>query len=230
LTINAVILDLDGTIATFNLDYKTLRAEARGYMLNMGVPASVLAVNENIFEMLKKTEVFMNNAGKTAVSEEILAGVMGIAEKYELEAASNTSLLPGAVETLKALRKMGLKIGLCTISSRKSTDLILKRFKIGEYFDAITPREKTNHVKPNPEHCQASLQALGISSREAIVVGDSIADMKGAKDLKAIAVGLSTGVSTKEQLIHEGANYIITSITDLPGLVESINKVENASA
>ena len=218
---------MDGTIATFNLDYKTLRAEVRGYLLNIGVPASVLSVNENIFEMLKKAELFMNNVGKLDSFEEIRIGVMGIAEKFELEAAAQTSLLPGVVETLKALKKMGLKIGLCTINSRKSTESILKRFKASEYFDVITPREKAKLVKPNPEHCQASLDELKVSSEETIVVGDSVADMKGARELKTIAVGLSTGVSTKDQLIHEGANYIITSIIDLPSLIESINKIQN---
>jgi phosphoglycolate phosphatase len=201
LTINAVIFDLDGTIATFNLDYKTLRAEVRGYLLNMSVPSSVLAVNENIFEMLRKTELFMINAGKTSAVDEIRVGVMGIAEKYELEAASHTSLLPGAIETLKTLRKMGLKIALCTINSRKSTEFILNRFKIAEYFDSITPRENTSQVKPNPQHCQASLEALKVTSAEAIVVGDSVADMKGARDLKVIAVGLSTGVSTDRKSV-----------------------------
>jgi phosphoglycolate phosphatase len=229
LTINAVILDLDGTITTFNLDYKTLRAEVRGYLLNMGVPSSVLEVNENIFDMLKKTELLMINAGKTDSIEKIRLGAMGIAEKYELDAASRTSLLPGAVETLKALKKMGLKIALCTINSQKSTELILNRFKIAEYFDAITTREKTSQVKPNPKHCEASLEELKVPSTQAVVVGDSIADMIGARELKAIAVGLSTGVSNKDQLSREGANYIITSIIDLPNLVQSINEIRDAS-
>jgi HAD superfamily hydrolase (TIGR01509 family) len=229
-TINAVVFDLDGTIATFNLDFKTLRAEVRSYLLNMGVPSSVLATNENIFEMLQKTELFLNNKGKTAAVEEIRFGAMGIAEKFELEAASQTSLLPGVIETIKALKEMGLKIGLCTINGRKSTELILTRFKVAKYFDAVAPREKTVQIKPSPEHCQAALQELNVSSSETVVVGDSVADMKGAKELKAIAVGLPTGVSTKEQLIREGANYIITSIIDLPSLIEQINKLQNASA
>ena len=46
--VKAVIFDLDGTLASFNLDYKTVRAEVRGCLLNMGVPASVLSVNESI--------------------------------------------------------------------------------------------------------------------------------------------------------------------------------------
>jgi phosphoglycolate phosphatase-like HAD superfamily hydrolase len=53
-----------------------------------------------------------------------------------------------------------------------------------------------------------------------LVVGDSVADMKCAKDLGAVAVGLPTGVSTPKELTDAGANYLITSIMDVPRLVE----------
>jgi phosphoglycolate phosphatase-like HAD superfamily hydrolase len=81
-------------------------------------------------------------------------------------------------------------------------------------------------VKPSPEHLEAVLKALGVSAADAVVVGDSSADMQSAKELKAIAVGLPTGVSTIEQLTREGANYIITSITDLPVLIEKISRAQ----
>jgi phosphoglycolate phosphatase len=227
MAVKAVIFDLDGTIATFNLDFKTLRAEVRGYLLKSGVPASVLAVNESIFEMLKKAEIFMKNQGKPAsATEGIRREALAIAEKFELEAAMGASLLPGAVDTVKALRRMNLKIGLCTINSEKSMDYILKRFNVAEFFDAAVPREKVNYIKPHPEHLEAVLKALGTTAAETVVVGDSITDMQGAKELKAIAVGLPTGVSTTKQLINHGANYIITSITDLPVLIERINKTQ----
>ena len=52
--IEAVIFDLDGTLAHFNLDYKALRSEVRTYLMSIHVPVSVLDANESIFEMLKK--------------------------------------------------------------------------------------------------------------------------------------------------------------------------------
>jgi len=85
-----------------------------------------------------------------------------------------------------------------------------------------------NFVKPNPEHLEMALKVLGVAAGETVVVGDSNVDMQSARELKAIAVGLPTGVSTIEQLMHNGANYITTSITDLPVLVEKINKAEAA--
>jgi HAD superfamily hydrolase (TIGR01549 family) len=166
------------------------------------------------------------NAGKpTGVAEKIRREVLNIAEKHELEAAEKTSLLPGAVETLKTLRKMGLKMALCTINSRKSTERILTRFKIAEYFDATIPRDEVSQVKPSPEHCIAAVKALGVAPDKTLVVGDSVNDVLVAREIKAVAVGLPTGVSSKEQLVSKGANFIITSIIDLPILVDRLNSV-----
>ena len=229
MTIKAVIFDLDGTIASFNIDYRAVRADVRSFLIKRGLPASVLSINESIFEMLKKTEIFMKNNGKSEKTMmETRQKALAIAEKYELEAAKTTSLLPGVLETLKALKKMDLKIGLCTINSEKSTNYILKRFGIAEFFNAVTPRDSVKYVKPNTEHLEAALKALGVNPEEAIVIGDGAIDMRCAKELKAIAVGLPTGVSSPKELISSGANYFITSITDLPTLIEYINKTTEA--
>jgi phosphoglycolate phosphatase len=229
ISIKAVIFDLDGTITSFNLDYKAIRGEVRSYLLRVGVPTSVLSVNESIFEMLKKTEIFVKNSGKSAEAmDEIRNEALAIAEKYELEAAMSTDLLPGAVETLKALKRMDLKIGLFTLNSDKAANYILQRFKLGDFFGVTIPRNKVNYVKPNPEHLEMALKILGVAPEETVVVGDSNVDMESAKELKAIAVGLPADTSTVDQLTIHGANYIITSITDLPVLIEKINKGQAA--
>jgi len=225
--VKAVIFDLDGTLVSFNLDYRAVRGEVREYLLRVGIPASVLSVNESIFEMLKKTEIFVRNSGKSAeVMQEIRNEVLAIAEKYELEAARDTSLLPGAGETLTALKRMGLKIGLFTLSGDKAVNHILQRFKLGEFFGVTVPRNKVDYVKPNPEHLEMALKVLGVAPEETVVVGDGNVDMQSGRKLKAIAVGLPTGTSTIEQLKSNGANYIITAITDLPVLIERINRAQ----
>ncbi|MEM2280652.1 MAG: HAD family hydrolase [Candidatus Bathyarchaeia archaeon] len=223
--IRAVIFDLDGTLVRFNIDFRAVRAEVRSFLISQGLPASVLSLNESVFEMLKKTEVFMRNNGK---SEEAVRKVrkqaLALVEKYELEAAKTTSLTSGAVEVLRTLKEMGLKIGVCTVNSEKSVEHILKKFKLVEFFDAVTPRDRVKNVKPDTEHLERTLETLEVSPEEALVVGDSTVDMRCAKGLGAVAVGLLTGVSTARELIDAGADYLVTSITDLPTLVKQINK------
>ncbi|MGD0450655.1 MAG: HAD family hydrolase [Candidatus Bathyarchaeia archaeon] len=223
--VDAVIFDLDGTLAHFNLDYKTLRSEVRSYLIRMGVPTSLVDVNESIFEMLKKAEIFLKNSGKPAETfADVRSQVLSIAEKYEMEAASSTNLQVGANETLKELKRMNLKIGLCTTSGEKAVNYILKRFKIHDFFQVVVTRDKVKYVKPSTEQFEVALKALGVSPQAALIVGDSIVDMQSAQEAKAIAVGLPTGMSTLEQLKNNGANYIITSLNDLPVLIKEINK------
>jgi pyrophosphatase PpaX len=226
--IEAVIFDLDGTLAHFNLDFKALRAEARSYLIRTGVPASVLNVNESIFDMLAKAEIFFKNDrnGKksTQVLEEVRTQTLAIAEKYEMEAALTTSLQPGAVETLKELKRMMLKLGLCTTSNEKAAKYILQRFRIEDFFKIVVSRDKVKYVKPHTEQFETALKALSARAQATVIVGDSVVDMQSAKELKSIAVGIPTGMSTMEQLKNHSANYIITSLTDLPVLIKEINK------
>jgi len=221
----AVVFDLDGTLASFNVDYMAIRAEVRSLLIGAGLSPSLLSMKESIFEMLKKTEVFLRNNGKSARAfEEIRAKALSVAERHELEAAKTTSLLPGVKETLDAVKEMNLKVGLCTINSEKSTNFILKRFRIADYFDAVVTRNKVKYVKPNTEHLEAVLKELGVDASETVVVGDGAGDMKCAKELKAIAVGLLTGFSSADDLINSGADYIVSLVADLPKLIEQLNR------
>lgn len=225
MSIKNIIFDLDGTVVTFNLDYKTVRAHVKDTLVNNGVPSSILSLNESVFEMLRKTEVWARSSQKeTQFQEEVRNEVFAITEKHELEASLTTNLLPGVVGTLRALREMGLKIGLCTINSKNSVNRILERFGIGELFDVVISRNHVRHVKPDPEHLEVALRKLGASPGETIVVGDSTVDMQSAQNLRAVAVGVPTGVSTMEQLMAGGADYIITSMADLPILIKQLKK------
>jgi len=91
-------------------------------------------------------------------------------------------------------------------------------------FNVTISRNQVKHVKPHPEHLEAALKVLGVSAAEAVVVGDSSTDMQSAKELKAIAVGLPTGVSTVEQLMEGGADYIVTAMSELSLLIKRLNE------
>ncbi len=69
---------------------------------------------------------------------------------------------------------------------------------------------------------------LNVKPDEAVIVGDSILDMKSASSLGAYAVGVITGISTAKQLMNAGATCIITSLTDLPSLIKEINEATGA--
>lgn len=226
MTIRAVIFDLDGTLINFNLDIKSIRDETIQFLNGQGYPSSLFSLNESIFKMLEKLEVYMKSKGDEEERNftKIKKAVMSIADRYELKATRTTNFLPGVLETVRALRKMGLKMALFTIRGTKSTNHLLKRYNLNRFFDAVVTREDTVAVKPDPAHLKEVLKILDIEPTEAIVVGDSVLDIKCARKLDIIAVGVPTGIAAPMELTQAETTYLISSITDLPTLIRQLKQ------
>jgi len=225
LTIKAVIFDLDGTIVDFNIDFKAARAEVVHLLTKQGLPSSLLSVNESVFVTLKKAEKHMKENGKEKQEfAKLKENVISVVERYEAKAAHETNLVPGILETFKTLKRMKLKIALFTANGEKSTNHILRRFRLRQFFDTIITRESVLAVKPDPAHLEATLRALKVRPEEAIVVGDSVRDMECARQLKVLAVGVATGLSSIEDLTSAGADYLVSLSTDIPILVQQLNR------
>ena len=222
--IKAVIFDLDGTLVTFKLDIKACRTEVIQYLTEQGFPRSLFSMKESAFDMLVKVKKYIATKEIEAQKfAEIEKTVFSIVEEFELEAARTTEMFPGIPETLKALKDTNLKIALCTISGEKATNYILKRFHLEPFFDAVIMREDVPEVKPNPIHLEAVLEALKVGAQEAVLVGDSVKDIECAIQLNVLAVGVTTGLSSIEELTCSGAHYIASSASDIPILIQQLN-------
>lgn len=226
-----MVFDLDGTIVDFNIDFNAARAEVVHLLTKQSLPSSILSVNESVFVTLRKAKRRMKENGKAEQEfMKLKEKVIAVVERYESEAAQKTNLIPGILETLKTLREMKLKIALFTANGEKSTNHILRRFRLRQFFDAIITRESVLAVKPDPVHLEAALKALKVKPEEAIVVGDSVRDMECARRLKVLAVGVTTGFSSIEELARAGADYLASSSTDIPRLVQHLTgEVENTT-
>ena len=222
--IKAVIFDLDGTLVTFKLDVKACRTKVIHYLTEQGLPRQLFSMKETAFDMLVKTKkhITAQDIGEQKFTE-IEKTVFSIVESFELEASKKTELFPGITETLQALKELHLKIGLCTISGEKATEYVLDRFGLKEFFEVIVVREDVPEVKPNPVHLEAVLEALNVGSQEAVLVGDSVKDVACASSLNVLAVGVTTGLSSMEELTGSGAHYVASSANDVLALIPKLN-------
>ena len=100
---------------------------------------------------------------------------------YEAEPAARTRLYPGARELLQALRDAGVPLAICTNKPQALTSLILKRMNIAESFSAVWGGEAGKPLKPAAECLRTVCSAIGTTTAETLMVGDSHTDVEAAR-------------------------------------------------
>jgi HAD superfamily hydrolase (TIGR01509 family) len=216
----AAIVDLDGTLIEFKLDYMSLRAEVIAFLVGKGIPSSLFSTGDSLFKTLDKLEVYLRGKGEVCDKfHELYVATFALADPYELDAVRKASMLPGAKVALKSLRDMELRLGLFTTDGVKAVKYALAKFGLSQFFDVVVTREDVQKVKPHSSHLLTAMSSLNVHPKEVVVVGDSMIDIMCAKNVGALAVGVTTGFAVSDDLQKVGADYIITSISELPSLL-----------
>jgi len=207
-SIEAVILDVDGTVATCPYDFEEMRAEVRKAAARRGLDVDELGVR-GIIEQIEAAARRLGDNGPR-FREEAEAAVRGI----EIETARTAALLPGAAEALAALRETGLGVGLITRNCRPAAEIVLRDLRS---YDVLLTRDDVPDSKPDPDHVRRALDALGRPAERAAVVGDHGYDMEAGRAAGvSLCIGVRTGSSSDASLLQSGAEVVIDSVADLP--------------
>ena len=77
--------------------------------------------------------------------------------------------------------------------------------------------------KPFPDIFEAALAQLpGVSPDEAVVIGDTPADMECGRSLGVRAIGVATGSYTVDELLRCGAHAAFETLADTKRVVHAI--------
>ncbi len=214
--VKAIVIDMDGTITKFNLDYMAARRRALGELEKLGLRTPDMTEQVNLFVILQELK---DNCEPEKFSK-LRSTFYGFFEEMELKAAEDVSLYPGAEKTLQELHAKHLKIGLVTNNSRAGTELTLKRHHLEPFLDAVVTRDDCEEMKPASAPIKKILAQLGVSTEAAILVGDGVMDIMAAKAAGLLSVAVSTGPFPIERILKAEPDYILGSINELPTLIE----------
>ncbi|HHU56017.1 MAG TPA: HAD-IA family hydrolase [Acholeplasmataceae bacterium] len=132
------------------------------------------------------------------------------------------TVYPNTLEILKYLKENNHTI---VVLSNKITSAIQYEFEtvgIIDYFDEIIGYDKVVNPKPHPEGIYKLQQKY---NSKCIFVGDSIIDINTATNAGIKSVGVTWALTTKEDLIGAGADYIIDNFIDLIDIIKEENDV-----
>ncbi len=136
-------------------------------------------------------------------------------------------LLDGAHEALQELRNVVPLALVCDtgLTGPRSIDALLKNWKLFELFEARIYSIDVGVSKPNPAMFLSALEALGVSTKRALHIGDLEAtDVKGAKNLGMAAIRFDGAKNPTFRESKSGADLIVNSWTEVTdALLKSLN-------
>jgi HAD superfamily hydrolase (TIGR01509 family) len=223
LNLKGIVIDMDGTITRFNLDYATARRRTLDELERLGLRTPEMNEQASLWVVLNKLRDTLKPEGFRKLRNTFY----GFFEEMEVKAAHEVALYPGAVDTLRELRSKSLKLGLVTNNSRAGTYLTLKRLNIQPLFDAIVTRDDCEEMKPAAAPILKILAEMGVSPESAILVGDGVMDVMAARAAGIRSAAVTTGPFPIERLLKAQPDYLLSSVNDLPSLVEKLRKACN---
>jgi len=139
-------------------------------------------------------------------------------EIYRDCCTESTSLVPHARESLLNFYNAGLLQGLCTNKPLEMTEQILNTLDIIGFFGSIVAGDTTAEKKPHALPLLTCLEQLEVRPEQAIMIGDSGADVGAARSAGVPVILVPDGY-TGVPATSLGADYVVGSLADLPASI-----------
>jgi phosphoglycolate phosphatase len=214
-SIQAVVFDFDGTLATLNIDFAAMRSSIQNLLAEYRVPEAVTR-DHHILEMIDAGRDYLREL-RPADADIFRSMANDAVTAMEVQAAAQGALFDGTRTLLAALAAHSIRTGVVTRNCRTA---VLRVFPdIDLYCHSFLAREDTVRVKPHPDHLRLALAALGVAPAAAVMVGDHPLDILLGRETGTYTIGVLTGHSGREELRSANADLITGKALDITRLL-----------
>lgn len=112
----------------------------------------------------------------------------------------DTTLFPGAAESVAALHEAGFLLAVATGKSRRGLERALAATGLKRYFHATRCADE-GHSKPHPGMLLGLMVELGIAAGRTLMIGDTTHDMEMAHAAGVSRLGAAYGAHAKQALL-----------------------------
>jgi phosphoglycolate phosphatase len=213
----SLVFDLDGTLIDSVPDVSAALNRMLG---DLGAPPlSVKEVQSTVGDgaavMIERALVA---AGQSLLDIDLTLCYERYLRYYREQPVVGTTVYPGVRDVLTALKAQGIAMGICTNKPSIMTALVLEKLDLDQYFKAVAAGEDTPFKKPDGRHVALTLSLMGVRDRQAIMVGDSEADINAARDFGIPSIAVTYGYS-KRGARSLNADILIDKFAELPGAI-----------
>lgn len=139
--------------------------------------------------------------------------------------AENTSrrsvLYPGIREGLDYLAGRGFRLGCVTNKAAQFTEPLLRDLGVRDYFEIVISGDTLPRKKPDPMPLLHAAEHFGVDPAEALMVGDSVSDVKAARAAGFGAiVCMSYGYNHGQDIRTANPDAVIDALPEIRALLD----------
>ncbi len=208
--------DLDGTLTNPQLGITRCFQYAMEGMGHKAWPTSTLEkfIGPPLQDSFRRV---LNTTDQMLINEAIRL----YRERYSHEGLFENELYPGIPDSLLLLRDSGHDLLVVTSKPTIYAERIVRHFELDPLFPKTYGSALSGEYTDKRELIAHVLDQEGVLPDEAIMIGDRSYDIVGAKMNKVVSVGVLWGFGSVAELLHAGADMIVSSVATLtPRLLE----------
>ncbi|HZQ11949.1 MAG TPA: HAD family hydrolase [Pseudolabrys sp.] len=156
--------------------------------------------------------------GRAATPAELERLFRDFIAHYSDHIADRSRPFPGLVEALDALTADGWRFAVCTNKLEALSVLLLKQLGLAGRFAAICGQDTFGVQKPDPEILRRTVAAAGGALHRAIMIGDSLTDIRTARAAGVPVIAVDFGY-TDRPVAEFGPDRVISAFEQLQGAV-----------
>lgn len=154
-------------------------------------------------------------------SAAVAALVHAFRERYVDASLRDTRVVAGVLEALGGLAP-DHRLGVATSTPLAFARPLLELLGLRGYFEVVSGPSLNAHTEAKAATIAAALDTLGSSG--GLMVGDRSFDVLGAHEHGLLAIGVTWGIGSTEELAAAGADAIIDDPADLPITISRLRR------
>ncbi len=141
-------------------------------------------------------------------------------ELYAENTSKRSQLYPGVRDGLDYLKSRGFNLGCVTNKAARFTEPLLRDLGMRNDFGIVVAGDTLPKKKPDPLPLLHAARHFGIKPVDALMIGDSVSDVKAARAAGFSIVCTSYGYNHGQDIREAHPDAVIDSMAELRGLLE----------
>ena len=145
---------------------------------------------------------------------------------YAEHIADRSRPFPHLEATLDALTAHGYRLAVCTNKLEWLSKMLLDKLHLADRFAAICGQDTFGLQKPDPKMFRLTVQRAGGEPERAIMVGDSVTDIRTARAARVPVIAVDFGYTDIPiESLHP--DRIISSFAQLPAAIRALGTAKS---